>query len=311
MRNNTQIYFTRQERKSLFIFSMMAFAFLAMMYAIASFKKPDKLNLQEVIKVETMLPKTMAAKPTLAVNINNIKHHSSRLGFHFNPNTISADSLALLGVDKKTISNFLKYRSKGAVFKNNQQFFKVYGMEKYRVKLDTLLSCNQSPKLEIQAKDGQQRQTQNDGEEIKKSNRTIPVVKIKMLDINKADSFELQLIRGIGAKLASRIVRYRERLGGFNQIEQLEEIYGLTPETYLNINHQLTLDQGDIQKILINKCNEEQMARHPYIGKKKASILMRFKINRGNFHQWQDLISSKLFDDEELEKLKPYIDFSE
>ena len=148
-----------------------------------------------------MLPKTMAAKPTLAVNINNIKHHSSRLGFHFNPNTISADSLALLGVDKND-KQFLKYRSKGAVLKQ-PTVFKVYGMEKYRVKLDTLFSCNQSPKLEIQAKDGQQRQTQNDGEEIKKSNRTIPVVKIKMLDINKADSFELQLIRGIGAKLAS------------------------------------------------------------------------------------------------------------
>ncbi|HRD07627.1 MAG TPA: helix-hairpin-helix domain-containing protein, partial [Saprospiraceae bacterium] len=99
--------------------------------------------------------------------------------------------------------------------------------------------------------------------------------------------------------------------GGFNHIEQLEEVYGLTPETYLSINHQLTLAPGDIQKILINKCNEEQMARHPFIGKKKASILLRYKINRGNFHQWQDLISSKLFDDEELEKLKPYIDFSE
>lgn len=311
MKNNAQIYFTRQERKSLFIFSMMAFAFLAMMYAIANFKKPDKLKLHEVIKVETMLPKTMAFKPALDVNKNSIKHHASKLIFHFNPNTISADSLALLGVDKKTILNFVKYKSKGAVFKNNQQFFKVFGMEKYRVKLDTLLSWNQSPKMDIQTKDGQQRLTQNAGDEIKKSNSTIPIVKIKMLDINKADSFELQLIRGIGAKLASRIVRYRERLGGFNHIEQLEEVYGLTPETYLSINHQLTLDPGDIQKILINKCDEGQMARHPYIGKKKASILIRYKLNRGNFHQWQDLISSKLFDDEELEKLKPYVDFSE
>ena len=34
---------------------------------------------------------------------------------------------------------------------------------------------------------------------------------------------------------------------------------------------------------------------------KEGFNFMRFKINRGNFHQWQDLISSKLFDDEELE----------
>lgn len=311
MKNNAHIYFTRQERKSLFIFSMMAFAFLAMMYAIARFKKPDKLKLQEVVQKEAMTTKNIAVKPAVGEHKNNLNHHSAKLRFHFNPNTITADSLALLGVDKKTINNFVKYRSKGAVFKSNQQFFKVYGMEKYKAILDTLLTYNHSQKRDIQIKDAESLLTQNVGEEIKKPNGSIPVVKIKMLDINKADSFELQLIRGIGAKLASRIVRYRERLGGFNHIEQLEEVYGLTPETYLSINHQLTLDPSDIQKILINKCEEALLARHPYIGKKKASILIRYKKNRGNFHQWQDLISSKLFDEEELESLKPYIDFSE
>ena len=39
---------------------------------------------------------------------------------HFNPNTISADSLALLGVDKND-KQFLKYRSK-AVLKTTNSF---------------------------------------------------------------------------------------------------------------------------------------------------------------------------------------------
>jgi len=41
----------------------------------------------------------------------------------------------------------------------------------------------------------------------------------------------LQIVPGIGVGLGGRIIKYRERLGGFHSIHQLAEIYGLKPET--------------------------------------------------------------------------------
>ena len=46
-----------------------------------------------------------------------------------------------------------------------------------------------------------------------------------MLDLNRADTAELKKIPGIGSGIARLIVNYRQRLGGFYQIEQLQEIH--------------------------------------------------------------------------------------
>ncbi|MBA22128.1 MAG: hypothetical protein CMP52_02125 [Flavobacteriales bacterium] len=51
------------------------------------------------------------------------------------------------------------------------------------------------------------------------------VVEVK--DINKATAEELKQIRGIGAVLSKRIVNYRSRLQGFEDLDQFFEVYGL------------------------------------------------------------------------------------
>ena len=53
-----------------------------------------------------------------------------------------------------------------------------------------------------------------------------PVRKPLMVELNSADSTTLQLLHGIGPAFARRIVRYREKLGGFSNKEQLLEVYG-------------------------------------------------------------------------------------
>lgn len=310
MKNNSNMYFTRQERKSLLIFALMAFSFLAMLYSIARFSKPKVLPIGDVIQTETA-PQWKATVSPKVFGVMDVskKTKNVRIAFKFDPNTINADSLGLLGVDKKTIRVFEKYRSRGAIFKNQQQFYKVYGMDKYKEVLDTLLVFSQERQKGEEFPSGISKEDKVVNKDNIKEQAHIPIVKIKYLDINKADSFEWQLIKGIGERLASRIVKYRERLGGFCHIGQLEEVYGLKPETYLNINHLLKVDANDVEKIAINFCDEDRLARHPYIGRKKASILIRYKRNKGIFKGGEDVKASRLFDEEEWEKLSPYIDF--
>ncbi|MEZ4904304.1 MAG: helix-hairpin-helix domain-containing protein [Spirosomataceae bacterium] len=46
-------------------------------------------------------------------------------------------------------------------------------------------------------------------------------------DINSADTTQLIRLKGIGSKLAARIIKFRDGLGGFASSAQYTEVYGL------------------------------------------------------------------------------------
>ncbi|MBK7787797.1 MAG: helix-hairpin-helix domain-containing protein [Saprospiraceae bacterium] len=307
MKNSSIIYFTRAERKSLFVFFLMASLFITMMYAMYRFEKTKVVPFEKAV---TQSMGAQAAEHHIRSKIRIIERKQKSIVttqvFQFDPNSISEDSLKMLGIDAKTSRIFLKYRSKGAKFKSKEQFYKVYGMQKYQSRLDSLLVFNSGESK----KEAADVRAFADNKMPENKETAIPTVKIRIIQINEADSFEWQLIKGIGEKLAGRIVRYRERLGGFVAIEQLEEVYGLRPETFLAISHLLSVDEGQVTKLRINESTESQLSGHPYIGKKKAMILSRYIKNRGQLHALTDLVASKLFDEEEIRKLEPYLDFS-
>ena len=82
------------------------------------------------------------------------------------------------------------------------------------------------------------------------------------ISINKADSVQLKQLKGIGSVLSNRIVKYRNRLGGFVQKEQLLEVWGLTAETYEKIKQHITIDSFP-NKLSIGQ-HSELFINHPY-----------------------------------------------
>ncbi len=82
------------------------------------------------------------------------------------------------------------------------------------------------------------------------------------ISINKADSVQLKQLKGIGSVLSNRIVKYRNRLGGFVQKEQLLEVWGLTAETYEKIKQHITIDSFP-NKLSISQ-HSELFINHPY-----------------------------------------------
>lgn len=62
------------------------------------------------------------------------------------------------------------------------------------------------------------------------------------VDLNAADSTELQKVSGIGPVLSKRIVKYRKLIGGFTDKSQLKKVYGLSPENYDRIAGQVYVD---------------------------------------------------------------------
>lgn len=144
------------------------------------------------------------------------------------------------------------------------------------------------------------------------STQPAPVRRQKLVvELNSADTLTLQLLKGIGPTYARRIVRYRDRLGGFTNIEQLLEVYGFTPELLEYISPSLTLDTTDIRRIDINTVELKQLIKHPYIEYYQARDIVWLR-NKGQvFRCADDLRAVPSMSDTTLERLLPYISFDE
>ena len=130
-------------------------------------------------------------------------------------------------------------------------------------------------------------------------------------DLNEADTLDLQQLRGIGPTFARRIVRYRERLGGFYSIEQLKEVYGITPELVEQLSTQLTLDDIHLRQIDPNTATLDELKRHPYLDYYKAKAIVVYRQKGGRFQSADVLLKVSLLDKATLCKIKPYLFFAE
>lgn len=68
------------------------------------------------------------------------------------------------------------------------------------------------------------------------------------LDLNAATAEELETLPGVGAILAERIVSYREAVGGFQMLEELQQVNGIGSGIYFQIAPYLFII-GELQTI--------------------------------------------------------------
>lgn len=129
------------------------------------------------------------------------------------------------------------------------------------------------------------------------------------MDFVEADSVVLQIVPGIGVGLSGRIIKYRERLGGFHSINQLSEIYGLKPETIEEIWNYFDFSPAIKKKISINSAEIEEVSAHPYISYSEAKVLIAYRKQHGSYSSAVDLKKIKIFKPEWIDKIEPYLSF--
>ena len=129
------------------------------------------------------------------------------------------------------------------------------------------------------------------------------------VELNSADSTTLQLLHGIGPAYARRIVKYRERLGGFVSTDQLMEVYGFTPELLNRIRPYLKLDTDHLRKININTLTLKQLIKHPYMEYYFARDLVNLRSRGVTFSSPDDLRAIPSCSDTLIEQLLPYLEF--
>ncbi|MDR4987399.1 MAG: helix-hairpin-helix domain-containing protein, partial [Bacteroidales bacterium] len=141
----------------------------------------------------------------------------------------------------------------------------------------------------------------------KTAGRISEIARNAPVDINKADTSDLQTIRGIGPAFSRRIVGYRELLGGFLFKEQLKEVYGLDSLRYEEIKDFVVAGETEIRKININTADFSDLVRHPYIDRNIANAILNLRRQHGDFASANDLSMSYVINEEQLARMLPYI----
>lgn len=132
---------------------------------------------------------------------------------------------------------------------------------------------------------------------------------LNKLSFSDADSIVLQIVPGIGQTMAGRIVKFRESLGGLQQKEQLLEVYGMMPEVMERVYEYFEFVPRISRKIKINDLDVNELARHPYINYGTAKVIIAFREQHGKYSSAEDLLKIKIFNEEWLQRLRPYLEF--
>ena len=129
-----------------------------------------------------------------------------------------------------------------------------------------------------------------------------------VLDLNRCDTAELQLIRGIGRFTATQIVRYREALGGYYSPAQLtdEALFGLHLDTLFA---HFTANPADIRPLNVNTCSVERLQRHPYLRYEQAKAIYQLRRQRVRLQSVDELRQLPELTESDLERLTPYLRF--
>lgn len=232
--------------------------------------------------------------------------------FPFNPNTADSATLRRLGLPVFVVRNLLKYRSKGGVFRTRESFAKLYGLseEHYRMlfpylRIDSPQARRPDPSYPVAAvrKDTFQRpvSTRKAG-----NNRPGKYPEGTVVDVNRCDTAELKRIPGIGSYRAALIVSYRERLGGFHAVSQLQE----TGKIDTSFNRWLkVVPPVALRPIRVNVDGFDRLRRHPYLNYYQSRVLVEYRRKIGKLKNLSQLALFEEFTEKDIERLAPYLSF--
>lgn len=128
------------------------------------------------------------------------------------------------------------------------------------------------------------------------------------IELNSADTTELKKIPGIGSAYSNRIVKYRNLLGGYTDISQLNEVWGIDEDLYKKIKEYLTVEKK-VTRIKINTASFKEINRHPYISYEQTKVIVDIRQRKGKIESIDRLSLLDEFTDNDLKRLSNYLSF--
>lgn len=296
-------YYSKSERRA--ILFLLGIGILLLFYG--SWKRSDinwVLTEVDSIRVDSFFIKT-EFKKTYKDSFPHYKVGQKRVVqpvvlADFDPNTADSVTFCRLGLPPFLAKRIINYRIKGGVFRKADDFARIYGLSAEQFKV-------LSPYIHI---DGSfQTQTQHIDTlryaRVEKDTSLLKYPEGTVVDINTVDTTSLKRIPGIGRGLAKMIVSYRNRLGGFACVEQLQEIVHVDT----SVNKWFAVKTGVFRFLKVNKAGLDELRSHPYMNFYRAKVILEYRRKRGKIKGLSQLSLFQEFSEKDLQRLKPYLDF--
>jgi DNA uptake protein ComE-like DNA-binding protein len=289
-------YYTRTEQRGIIALIAISLIFLG----ISLFISPPKSNLKKDPTFDQDYQTFIHSLEILDRKEYNKYYHPFQrrevILAPFDPNTADSLTFLRLGLPSWMAKNILRYRAKGGTFRKPEDFRKIYGLSDKQ--FTTLFPYI---RLKEEKRDTVKLLTKRD---------TVRQYIVKYtagtkIELNSADTTELKKIPGIGSGIAGMIVRYRQQLGGFYSIRQLDEIHLLSA----TLNKWFTLNAAIIRKIDLNKAGISRLNAHPYINFYQAKAIVEYRHKHGTVKSLKQLALYEEFTEYDLERIGHYISF--
>lgn len=226
--------------------------------------------------------------------------------FNFNPNNLSEQNWKRLGLNEKQIKSIKRYESKGGKFRTKEDVKKMYclSIEQYET-LEPFIQIS-SPAEVVRVPEKTKSIFQDGKVENASALNPPKIERLRVIELNSADSAELTSIKGIGAFYAKNIIKHRNALGGFVSKEQLLEIWKFDQEKLNAIEKYIDIDESKIKKININTCEAADL-KSPYIKWTVANAIVNYRKNHGKYKTVDEIKKTDLVDEETYRKIVPYL----
>ena len=291
-------YYTKSERRVILLLLAIALLLLGI-WAVMEYLRPVEVpvTLSESEEIDSFLANLEEQEKIR--KSHTPKNEISVVLQPFDPNTADSVLLRQLGLPVYIVRNILKYRAKGGVFRSPESFSRIYGLkEEVYQKLKPYITI--APLVSV---------SHVRTDTFRQLKDTIPYIpkyeEGTIVDLNKADTSILKRIPGIGSTLARMIVVYRQRLGGFYDVSQLQDV----PHGGVELNKWFVVTPAGLHKIQVNSASLDKLRSHPYMDFYKAKAIMEYRRKRGKIKGLSQLSMFEEFTEKDLKRLSPYLTF--
>ena len=203
--------------------------------------------------------------------------------FIFDPNTVSNSQLQTLGFSDKQAGTFMNFKNKGGKFYKKEDLKKIYSVSEDLYK-------NLEPYIEIRKEED-------------KANQIV----LERISLNTASKEKLVSIRGIGIKTAERIINFRNKLGGYSTLNQLDEVYGLDTLIKAEKQKYFYIETNDIVKLNLNVISFKELLSHPYCDYNTTKKIINYREMHGDFERVEQILENNLIKAKQYRKIVSYL----